>query len=359
MDKNYADRRWFTVTVAVLVGLLAALACLCIYIDPFIHYHKPLNGYAYYSVKNEAYVNDGIIRKYDFTGIITGTSMSENFNTSQAEQLFGGSFIKIPLAGTTFCEVSDQLSRVYARGKNPEIVIRSLDPDLFIMDKDKSYHDYSDIRYIYNDNPFDDIKYLFNLDVFADYTLEILRNRLPDGQPGMDFDKYCAWECQTGKDIILSKYIEGPKAKEEKVFTEYDKKITLENVCQNLTSVADDHPETTFFYFISPYSIFYWKNLNDDKSIKRNIEAEKIAVEEMLRHPNIKLFAFSDNFDLICDLNNYKDYRHYTPEINSLILKWMSEGKNLLSPDNYHAYFDKLDRFYSSYDYSELMQTGD
>lgn len=83
--------------------LLAAFAGICVYIDPFCHYHAPLSGYDYSIVAETVgsmYLNDGIIRHFDFDGVITGTSMTENFKPSEADELFGGKFIKVPLAGS-------------------------------------------------------------------------------------------------------------------------------------------------------------------------------------------------------------------------------------------------------------------
>lgn len=57
------------------------------------HYHAPLK-FLSYPLVNERYQNNGIVRHFDYDSVITGTSMTENFKTSEAQKLFGSDFIK-------------------------------------------------------------------------------------------------------------------------------------------------------------------------------------------------------------------------------------------------------------------------
>lgn len=88
----------------------------------------------------------------------------------------------------------------------------------------------------------------------------------------------------------------------------------------------------------------------------QHIEAEQLAIEELLQFSNIKLYSFSDNFELTCDLDNYKDYMHYGEWVNSQILKWMEKEEYLLTRDNYMDYLERIRKFYHSYDYASLHE---
>lgn len=109
-NKSYSV--WIIVTVLDLIVLLVTFSLLTIIIDPFMHYHAPLDGYGYplnnewyqdklmaYQHNKERYQNDGIIKNYQYNSIITGTSMVENFKTSEADKLFEVDFIKVPFSG--------------------------------------------------------------------------------------------------------------------------------------------------------------------------------------------------------------------------------------------------------------------
>ena len=85
------------------------------------------------------------------------------------------------------------------------------------------------------------------------------------------------------------------------------------------------------------------------------LEIEKEAIQILLEYDNIYLFAFSDLFDMVCDLDYYKDEIHYSEEINTQILKWMSRKEHLLTKENYREYCGRIYEFYMTYDYEALF----
>lgn len=76
-----------------------------------------------------------------------------------------------------------------------------------------------------------------------------------------------------------------------------------------------------------------------------------------MKYPNIKLYDFFSNYEIICNLDNYKDFEHYGEEINSKILNWMWEGEYLLTTDNYEAHFEEVRDFYYNYDYDGFFNS--
>lgn len=172
----------------------------------------------------------------------------------------------------------------------------------------------------------------------------------------IDFDSYMNWNSKYrfGADVVLKQYSLKQQAQDVKILTENECDMILKNIKQNVTDLADEHQETTFYYFFPPYSICYWDMMNNERKIEWQINAEKLAIEEILKHPNIKLYSFSNNFELVCNLDNYKDPKHYGEWINSWMLKKMHDGEYLLTKDNYHEYINVIKGFYSSYDYESL-----
>ena len=148
----------------------------------------------------------------------------------------------------------------------------------------------------------------------------------------------------------------GEKIENSSALTQEEYDRLMGNIRQNVTDLADEHPETVFCYFFSPYSICYWDNLNNAGKAEWWINAEKAVIEEILKHPNIKLYSFTNNYELVCNLDNYKDEGHYGEWVNSWILQWMHEGKYLLTKDNYQEYINSIREFYLSYDYASLRK---
>ena len=64
----------------------------------------------------------------------------------------------------------------------------------------------------------------------------------------------------------------------------------------------------------------------------------------------IKLYSFFELYEIICNLDNYKDSIHHSDDINSQILEWMPTDFGLLTKSNYKQHFDNMRDFYLNYD---------
>ena len=79
---------WVLGFSVLVVAVLVFVAVLTVYVDPFFQYHEPRTDEFYYSLDNQRSQSDGIVKHFDYQGIITGTSMTENFRTTEAYGLF-------------------------------------------------------------------------------------------------------------------------------------------------------------------------------------------------------------------------------------------------------------------------------
>ena len=174
------------------------------------------------------------------------------------------------------------------------------------------------------------------------------------GEKTPSFDEYSIWVEDGGKELVLSRYQRPDKVETIKVLDEATQNMIRENIRQNVVSTAEQYQDTIFYLYFPPYSICYWDSLRQTGAIDYYIDAEKIAIEEMLTCPNIRLYSFANAFDITTNLDNYVDNNHYVEEINSKILKWMKEDEYRVTEDNYLAYLDSLRMFYLKYSYDEI-----
>lgn len=353
-EKKY--KYWIIITIMQTIIALGLFAAITIYIDPLFHYHSPLESYAY-PIIDERYQNDGIIRNFEYDSIIIGTSMTENFKTSEADEIFNANFIKIPFSGGRYKEINDNLKRAYDTGKDIKYVIRCLDYSMLITDKDAVREGTDYPEYLYNNNLFDDVNYVLNKSILFDYTCNVFKNTAA-GNTTTSFDTYANWSAfrEFGKEAVLNIYTLEEPVKVPQTLTEDEQEMVLENVQQNVTDLADEHPETKFYLFFPPYSICYWDAIKNRGQVDWRIDAEEIAIEEILKHRNIELYSFCDNFELICDLDNYSDQAHYGEWVNTWILEWIHNDDHRLTGDNYQEYIDTIREFYNTYDYSTLRE---
>ena len=103
MESSKKYKIWIACTLACTLLAMAVPAAAIVYTDPFFHYHAPLGRFAY-PINNQRYQNDGITRHFSYDSIITGTSMTENFKKSEADEIFGADFIKVPFSGGSYKE---------------------------------------------------------------------------------------------------------------------------------------------------------------------------------------------------------------------------------------------------------------
>ena len=353
------SKKWVIGWFVIVVLGLGALGAWVYKVDPYIHYHKPDTSKYYYSLDNHRSQNDGIIKHFDYDALIIGTSMTENFKTSEMNEIFGCNSIKVPFTGGSFKEINDNINNAIESNPNIKYIVRGIDMEKFFDGKDKMRYDLGVYpTYLYDDNVLNDVKYIWNRDVIWNRTFPMTKNK----ESGItSFDDYSNWNdlysfgvntvCPDGLgDIPKGEYVH---------LNDEEKKKIAENISLNVTSIAQDNPDITFYYFFTPYSAAWWTNFIPPGTIKKEIEAERFIIETILKCDNIKLFSFNNRLDITCNLNNYKDTMHYGEWINTMILHWMHDGNYQLTKENYEQYLQtELDN-YSNLDYAEIGQQSD
>lgn len=355
----------FFICVLGMLGVLAVSGGVVSYIDPYMQYHMPLTDKYNYvlNTANERNMNYGIARQFDYNAIVTGTSMTENFKTSEINTIFDVQSIKLPYSGGSYKEINESLAFAFAHQDRIDIVIRALDLGYFLQDKDRMRHDLGEYpTYLYNDNPFDDVKYLLNKNVLFRHCYIMMKNRRHGAEPGItSFDRYAYWQpnYQFGSQTVLKNMEPFVEPSEMLRMTVEEREMVRQNINQNVITLCEAHPDTIFYYFFSPYSAVYWGDLWNKGTLLKQIDAEQYVIELILECDNIRLFSFNAFSDITCDLNNYKDASHYGEWINSLVLQYMHDGVGLLTKDNYLSYIAAERELYTTFDYNSLFDQED
>lgn len=361
--KKISSKKWILSVLTIIVIIFIGCISLVIIIDPYLHYRLPDNGLSYsLTTQNQRYQNDGIIKFFDYDAMITGTSMTENFKTSEFDKLFHMKSIKIPFSGGSYREVNNTCKRALEINPDVKAVVRSIDLSMLVCEKDSMrYSNYPE--YLYNNNLIDDVNYWLNkMTILEGCMQNVIFHSLVAGTEqsflnSFSFDEYSNWQDEHtfGKESVLASYMR-PDEKDNIVeVTDQDKQMIRDNVAQNITELTCAYPDTTFYFFLTPYSICYWDSLDREGKVKWEVEAQRVAIEEMLKCDNIELYSFCNNFEMVCNLNNYKDVGHYSENINSQILVWMKNGDYKLTEENYEDYLKEIYYFYSSYDYESIF----
>lgn len=300
-----------------IIGILAAAAAavlifiLSIFaIDPMFHYHAPLK-FLSYPLVNERYQNNGIVKHFDYDSVITGTSMTENFKTSEAQKLFGSDFIKVAFSGGGYTEIGDNLKAAYDSGHEIKYVIWGLDYDKMIYGKNYRYTEKGDFPdYLYNDSSLDDIKYFFD-PVVVKLAGSVVKSTVT-GRAATSFDVYENWSAgyEYGRDEVIKSCELNASASKMQQLTDADRAVVTEN----------------------------------------------LITKELLKYDNVRLYSFRGNSELICNLDNYKDAKHYGEWVNSQMLQWMKNDEYRITEENLAEYEKNADDLIKSYDYDQLLK---
>lgn len=358
-------KKWLIGWCGLVIIMLTSIGVLVYNVDPFFHYHAPYTEKYYYSLYNERSQNNGIIKHFEYNALITGTSMTENFKTSELDELFSVNSIKIPYSGATYKEINDSLAVALESNPDIQVVVRSLDYSCLFKDKNSMRTDLGEYpAYLYDSNPFNDVFYLFNKEVIFSRSYDMVEAvKLGRLEPGIaPFDSYARW--QDGHDFTFGKNTVIPAGisvtpGEAVHLTEEEKSRIYGNIMQNVTSLADSYPNVYFYYFFPPYCAAWWAEHVNDGTIYKWLEADEYTIELILDHPNIKLYSFNNCTDITTNLNFYKDTIHYGEWINSYMLRAMRNGDCLLTKENYRSYLQEERNFYTTFDYDSLNEQID
>ena len=245
-------KKWCIKFIAAFLLMVLFFGGLTVAIDPFFHYHKPVSFLRYRMPdRDERYLNDGIVKHFDYDAIISGTSMIQNFRASEFDALFDTHSVKIPLSGASYREVNEELERAFAANQGIVTVLRGLDyglisapPDEMLVGKYPTY--------IYDDDILNDTEYVLNKEVFTFATwMNVIWYTIRGGRT-TTFDEYGNWNDRVtfGKEAAISQYERKPQ-QEKAAYAPLD----TGNLEQNVISIAAAHPETEFYLFFTPSSI--------------------------------------------------------------------------------------------------------
>ncbi|HOO28250.1 MAG TPA: hypothetical protein PLU43_07275 [Lachnospiraceae bacterium] len=342
----------FTIkTISYTLGILILLAAVTVIIDPFIHYHAPICGLAAVET-DERSALVGVARNMDYDTALIGSSMSENFKESWFEDgVFGNSCVKLSLQGAHFNDY-DVLFREVSKKKDLKNIVFSL--DTYLLTNPPEDYPVTIPSYLSNTSYWDDASYVWNKSVLLEYLPKFLINNVTEHY---NADSAYTW----ADDYVFSKYAARGSYNAERLLIpeeekSYDTYFTYsDEFLADIIPYIESCPDVTFYFYSSPYSILFW----DDSVRRGNTTAEICALsrvfEKLLSYDNVRIFYFQDDYDIITDLDNYRDYSHFDQPINYYMYECMRDGKKEVTLDTYYDTLLNMYQFAIAYDYESAF----
>lgn len=346
------SRKWVIGTTAAYLVLLAGIAGIVAWVDPYFHFHVPFAGMSYV-MEEEQYMNDGITKNFEYDAVLTGSSVTQNFSVERMNELFEVNAVRLTFKGEGYKRVSDNLD--VALEKNPQLrlVIRGLDTMSYLYDPDyMGYGSYPE--YLYDTEAWNDVNYVLNGDVVFRKTVPQLL-RTVQREPARGFDDYVSDASGDGEAVRQGHSRDSREPMQQDKAEAYER--FERNMEEHVLKAVKAHPEVEFYFFFPPYSICWWDEVYRTglDTLEWRINLEKAMIEKLLPYENVRLYSFHSNFEWICDLDNYFDSVHYTKETSDHVLEWMKNGEYRLTEDNYEEYICSIKEFYLNFDYDAFF----
>ena len=163
------SKKWFIILISLTLVVVIVFGGMTYFLDPLLQYGNergPLTSRQY----TEMYSNPGIAKNYDYNAVFVGSSMVENADVSELDDLFGCKTIKVPYSGASSFNHKHILDVCYDSGHKIDYVFWALDE--YALTTDYMTPRYPLPEYLYDDDRTNDPSYLLNLDVFYFYTMK-------------------------------------------------------------------------------------------------------------------------------------------------------------------------------------------
>lgn len=340
--------------------LLITAMVITIVVDPFFHYHKPLEGFAY-QVDNQLTQNPGMAEHMDYDSVILGSSMTVNFETDWFRDLMGLNTIKLSYSGAFPKDQANIMDIIFdPAGKEKKSPVKKvfLGIDVITYTGDVDQTKYPIPEYLYDENIFNDVEYVLNKDVLLNYCLR----PIADPEPTNLSHVYASWwtDDYYSESWVLHNYT-SPQYVETETPTEAFAAAAALNLEQNICPYIKANKDTEFIVFFPPYSILFWNDVLMENHLDATLREYEYIGDKLNSYENVSVYFFPDREDIILDLNHYADYSHYHPRYNYFMTECFANGECLVAKEGMEGetlknHLDSMRAIVEQYDFEELRE---
>jgi len=331
--KKKQKKKWLIRLLVVMVAELVLVAGIVVVFDPFYQYHKPWFGM-------EAVLNDrdnqvpGTLRNFEYDSVILGSSVSENFDSAYLDGLNGTETLKIIRASGSTADLLYYLEQAHEY-QDLKKVFWCLDLFALNADTQVTLTDDSVPRYLHTKTALDDVTYLYNKEIL----FEKIPYMLACSMQGINTGGH-AYDWSRGKDFSVEgamRAYDRPDVTPDEVIEQKDLPEQEALVRANLDMIVEEvnaHPEIAYYFIIPPYSLLWWDCAYVNGELDMRMYILETALPILSELENAQVYFFQAEEDIVCDLDNYMDMIHYSPEINQYMLECVVADENRVTMGN-------------------------
>jgi hypothetical protein len=336
---------WKKSLIKIAISLTTLLLLVIVFdwaIDPYMKYRKCpklkylYEGATYYD--EERYINPGIAKNIQYDAAIVGTSMTENFDIEDVDTLLHVNSIKIPFSGGTAKELSTMLHYLLAQ-KKAQTIIYDLDYFAFKGVDETSVNAYVEPPFpneLYDSDALSNLKYLSSIRTF-EQSLKVLNHTYFEQKHRTFKDIYYWYDvCNFDEKEVLKLWKKRDSDKLLKLTynkNEYKFKALKSNFDKYLLSYINANQNVKFVVFLPPYSYLSWKIAQERGSLDSILQFKEHLLRTLVQYKNVEIYDFQQD-PLTFHLDNFKDFFHYSDDINYMMLEKFASKSDLITQNN-------------------------
>ena len=349
--------RFIKIFITTLAACIIAVGLFAFLLDPFYHYHAPIWGTKTY-LYNAVYQTPGAAKNLTYDSVITGTSMTENFDGNWFDDELGWNTLKLSYSGARTNDLSAILGEIYESQNKVKHIVMDMDDYQLRENSTTAYVERP--SYLYDSNPFNDVNYLFNTDVLIAAEGRVLdtffhkESNMKTAYIWHDNATYSAQAvmdaCRNVKGMLLAENHATP------VESDYYVENAMDNVA-NITPYMEEHPETEFIIYFPPYSMLFWERSILRNDLRAQLTMYDSVIGKLLSYENVRVFYFHDDEDEIYNLGNYRDEVHYSGTTNRRMFECFVNGEHEVTLKTYKEHLENMREIAEKYDYDAIWVT--
>lgn len=326
-------RKSLKILLIMILAELFLVAAIVWVFDPFYQYHAPFFGM-------QAVLNDrdnqvaGTIRNFQYDSVLAGSSVAENFDSAFLDAAYDCDTLKIIRASGSVADLLYYLEQAEER-QELKNVFWCLDVFALNASTEVTLYGEDIPRYLHTESILDDLPYLYNKEIL----LEKIPYMLACSYQGRNTGGH-AYDWSRGKEFSAAKAMQAydrdsiavPEIVEQRDVNE-TKELIAENI-RLLTGQVEAHPEIQYRFIFPPYSLLWWDCAYVNGELEERFYILEQTLSALLAYENVELYYFQSQEEIVCNLDNYMDMIHYSPEINQYMLERMAAGENRVTLEN-------------------------
>lgn len=350
-------RKFLTIFIVVFMCYCLGVALFVVITDPFYQYHAPRFGMPVI-MEDAVYQTPGAAKNLEYTDVLMGTSMTENFHTGWFDEELGWHTMKLSYSGARSNDLKAIFTAIFSRQEPVEHIFMDLNDYQLTEISWTAYV----VRpeYLYDDCVLNDYKYVYNRDVIARGWERVLDAvwGVPD-----NIDSAYTWEDSElfGREITLNTAVDTraqllQNRTEGEDENRDEKIVTCQENLDNILPFIEENPDTEFIVFLPPYSMLYWEQLVLKGELEDMLEVYRYAMKQLLQYDNVSVYYFQNEKNIITNLDNYRDTCHHRPEYNRYIFEAVRDGKNRVTEENLGQTIEDMYEFAVDFDYNSYWE---